>query len=297
MSFRVEQGRVANLYSLRRNQEDTRQIIIFGAPSAQAKRIVLAVQDSSGNERVDSLNIRFGGLSDISAKKIIRPVVEQGDEIDEWRVIFPTRMQVTKQQVATLADDTAQAVPGNELPVLPLSNTTMSVTIGVNANLDSTASILTIRPISRRGENGKKQLLRLDSTAIVPLDLPGRTITGQAIKLAAPVREEATGAITVKPQTSASSYALDLLRTDNSVVSRKGFWFNSAANGKQRLQPVTWDHLPPGKYRIRILVDTNNNGKWDGPDRSFTRLPEPVIFGPNVLEVRPNWEQEEIVAF
>ena len=48
----------------------------------------------------------------------------------------------------------------------------------------------------------------------------------------------------------------------------------------------------PGEYDIRILYDTNNNGKWDAGNYSKKIQPERVISLPQKLSVRANWDNE-----
>jgi len=50
--------------------------------------------------------------------------------------------------------------------------------------------------------------------------------------------------------------------------------------------------LQPGKYYLRFIVDTNNDGKWDTGDYENNLLPETVYYYPGFFEVRKNWEQD-----
>ncbi|MCR6641975.1 MAG: hypothetical protein NVV82_24070 [Sporocytophaga sp.] len=52
--------------------------------------------------------------------------------------------------------------------------------------------------------------------------------------------------------------------------------------------------LNPGTYYIRILVDVNNNGKWDNADLTKMIQPEPVIFYKEKIGLRANWEVRDI---
>lgn len=58
-------------------------------------------------------------------------------------------------------------------------------------------------------------------------------------------------------------------------------------------EKVEFVHLTPAKYKVRVIVDANGNGKWDGGDFALQRLPEKVVMLPKELEVRANWEYEE----
>lgn len=53
---------------------------------------------------------------------------------------------------------------------------------------------------------------------------------------------------------------------------------------------VTLRRLNPGKYNIRIIVDENENGKWDTGDLFAKKQPELVIPYADVIELKPGWE-------
>ena len=54
--------------------------------------------------------------------------------------------------------------------------------------------------------------------------------------------------------------------------------------------------LQPSDYKIRILIDTNQNGKWDEGQVSDFTEPEPVYHLNKTLTLRPNWELNEIIT-
>lgn len=56
---------------------------------------------------------------------------------------------------------------------------------------------------------------------------------------------------------------------------------------------VEFPSLPPGKYRIRLIFDSNKNGRWDTGDYMSKRQPERIIYYPGTIEIRANWEQME----
>ncbi|NNK31327.1 MAG: hypothetical protein HKP04_10775 [Flavobacteriaceae bacterium] len=51
--------------------------------------------------------------------------------------------------------------------------------------------------------------------------------------------------------------------------------------------------IEPASYLIRLIFDTNQNGKWDTGDYLKKLQPEEVLYYGKVLEVRANWELEE----
>ena len=61
--------------------------------------------------------------------------------------------------------------------------------------------------------------------------------------------------------------------------------------------PVTaaeWSNkmMPPGDYELRILYDSNQNGKWDPGNYSKKLQPEQVIALPQKLAIKANWDNE-----
>ena len=58
---------------------------------------------------------------------------------------------------------------------------------------------------------------------------------------------------------------------------------------------ISFKYLIPKKYKIRIIYDTNNNGKWDTGNYLQKKQAEPVEYFPDIQEVRPNWELNEVI--
>jgi len=61
--------------------------------------------------------------------------------------------------------------------------------------------------------------------------------------------------------------------------------------GKESQQ--TFSSLKPGKYKLRILVDNNENGIWDSADFSTLEFAEDVFDLDKTVEIRPLWEIRE----
>ncbi len=58
-------------------------------------------------------------------------------------------------------------------------------------------------------------------------------------------------------------------------------------------QIYDFNNLKPAKYVIRVIHDTNGNGKWDTGSYLQKKQPEKVSYFPDVVEVRANWEMEQ----
>lgn len=56
---------------------------------------------------------------------------------------------------------------------------------------------------------------------------------------------------------------------------------------------IEFDYLKPNRYRIRLIVDRNNNGKWDTGNLNENIQPERVIYFPKILRLRSNFDTVE----
>ncbi|MGE5394549.1 MAG: Ig-like domain-containing protein [Candidatus Saccharibacteria bacterium] len=56
---------------------------------------------------------------------------------------------------------------------------------------------------------------------------------------------------------------------------------------------IEFPFLKPDKYRIRVIIDANQNGKWDTGYLVDNLQPEQVIYFPKIIKVRSNFEYKE----
>ena len=52
--------------------------------------------------------------------------------------------------------------------------------------------------------------------------------------------------------------------------------------------------IEPGKYKIKLIYDENKNGVWDTGNFLRNLQPEKIVYFPKELDVRANWDNEEI---
>jgi len=57
---------------------------------------------------------------------------------------------------------------------------------------------------------------------------------------------------------------------------------------------IHYEYLSPGKYKVKCIYDRNRNGRWDTGHYRTKLQPEEVFYFPSVIEVRANWDIEEI---
>jgi len=74
------------------------------------------------------------------------------------------------------------------------------------------------------------------------------------------------------------------LMTESEVARRKDILITE--------ESIEWGRLMPGKYIIKAFADINHNGIWDTGDFLEKRQPEPVIYFPELIEIREGWSFE-----
>ncbi len=55
---------------------------------------------------------------------------------------------------------------------------------------------------------------------------------------------------------------------------------------------ITFNFLTPGVYRLKIIQDSNRNGRWDSGYYLKKIQPEKVFYYPEVIQIRANWDVE-----
>ncbi|MBO0932657.1 Ig-like domain-containing protein [Fibrella aquatilis] len=78
-------------------------------------------------------------------------------------------------------------------------------------------------------------------------------------------------------------YILELIDEQKTVTRR----LRDVAN-------YTFQNLKPGRYRMRLIIDTNNNNKWDTGRYEFRVPAEPIVYLRDVLIVKQNFELDDI---
>ncbi len=58
-----------------------------------------------------------------------------------------------------------------------------------------------------------------------------------------------------------------------------------------------FQYLPPGECYLRLYEDLNGDGKWTTGDWQLKRQPEPIYYFPAKLNLRANWDFEEIFDY
>ncbi|HMP98390.1 MAG TPA: hypothetical protein PKC24_01325, partial [Cyclobacteriaceae bacterium] len=93
-----------------------------------------------------------------------------------------------------------------------------------------------------------------------------------------------TGTIITEVQSTSKSYIIQVIDNRNRLIA------------EERNNPkAIFRYLNPGDYRIRVLIDQNENGKWDMGNYFKNEIPEPVYIyknseGSETIKLLANWE-------
>ena len=61
-------------------------------------------------------------------------------------------------------------------------------------------------------------------------------------------------------------------------------------DSKQNIKTFRYDYLTPQPYKLKLIIDKNNNGRWDPVDIENNIPPEPIYYYKDILHLRANWE-------
>lgn len=98
-------------------------------------------------------------------------------------------------------------------------------------------------------------------------------------------KEDFYGSINLELTSVTEPLLIQLL--DNSKDEKVLRELKTSADGN-----VTFDFLLPNKYKVKIVFDSNNNGKWDTGSFEDMRQPERVAYLPEIMRVRSNWSND-----
>lgn len=101
---------------------------------------------------------------------------------------------------------------------------------------------------------------------------------------------EKYGVLTGKINTTAKQFIIELLDENFRPVDKQS---NNPA--------YRFVNIKPGRYRLRVIIDENGNGRWDSGNLTENRLPEPIYFftrNKGIIPIKANFDiSEDMDAF
>ena len=94
------------------------------------------------------------------------------------------------------------------------------------------------------------------------------------------------GSIEGNINTNFNSYTVQLLSTNQEIIK-------SSKNDKH----YHFTNIPAGNYKIRVLIDTNNDGVWSKGNMLIGVEPEKIYFFPAIISIRADWHLNQDISF
>jgi len=95
--------------------------------------------------------------------------------------------------------------------------------------------------------------------------------------------EESYGKLVLNVMNYEGSRIIQLLTEEEKIISE----VQMEKDGK-----VEFPLLEKGSYKVRVIYDINNDGKWTTGDFYNKRQPEPVSYLPVIVEIKENWVRD-----
>ena len=94
------------------------------------------------------------------------------------------------------------------------------------------------------------------------------------------------GSLEFKIQTQEKNYIIQLLNDKNKIVEEL-----------YNIQEYRNEYVNPGKYKIRVIIDTNNNKVWDIGNIDTNTQPESIKYfnNANEINIKANWEIKDLM--
>lgn len=266
VSFKTLESPSKNLKLISVQQENGRNIDVYPDKGQLPDKVIAISIDSSYNTGIDTVKFNLLGKSSIPATqtyKLKNETIQKGDKIE---IEFPNPIQVIKNQPITLIEDSV----GRSKPNYP-----------GELSLNETKTVLTLN----KAITAKKTIeLQFDSTAI--LGVNGQPFKKTTLKV--PVQEKTgktgAGSLTGTIKTANKNYSVELSDQQGKLIKTL-----------QNSRTFKFENLKPGNYNILVKIDENNNGKWEIGDKNLKAAPERLYRYPKPLNVRANWDIEDII--
>ncbi|RIJ37635.1 Ig-like domain-containing domain [Pontibacter oryzae] len=248
---------------------DGRSVELFKSPKFNGGKVLLTAVDSAGLTALDTLEIAFEGKRSQRVK---------GAQIKVINTTANGNYRVGQQVAIEL--QTPVNIKGNS-PIKLISDSTIlkELKYPEEISIDKTNTELRF-VLPQLNSRIRQVIVQLDSTAIQPIE--GEPLAFPQLQIGI-AEGRGTGSLSGIITTNYESYTLQLLNSEYKVVEEQ--------RGQKTFR---FKNISPGNYYIRVLIDANKSGRWDKGDPEFKQAPEPVFIVPNAIEVRANWEIEDL---
>lgn len=256
-----------------------KKLIFYNMKGLDSLRLRIMAEDSAQNKLSEEINVRFNN----------KPVREKDKAKFKVGIAPKNKLGVIGKNLEVTFDFNK---PIANFDPKKLKYIVDNDTINLKSMIDSSSTIewnqfktqLNIsRPISF------KQIIRVvaDSAAFISAVNDSSIASKTPITRIDPAK---VGIVNIAIQTQSSNFIVQLLNQEFEVVKERK---SSEVTGKG----FKFDNLKPGNYNIRIIIDENNNGKWDFSNYKENKPAEKIAFYRSTIQLRANWEQNITLKF
>ncbi len=233
--------------------------------------------DSSGNSLNKTIKIKFK-----EDKKERKEKVKNNEKVKEVRELLVTTNPKNGQEVEndfTYTVEFGEPITKYELKNIKVIMDTLNLVPLVEANFQWN-TYKTQLDISIKSKAKREIGIRIPKGTFISVEGD----TNKIIKTDHKLKElENYGSISGKVTTSAKSFIVQLLSSDYKILEQK---FNKPN--------FIFSFLNAGAYRVRVIEDSNSNGKWDSGDMESNILPENIVIYSNEIKLKQNWDIQDI---
>jgi hypothetical protein len=208
------------------------------------------------NEKIDTLKIKF---SKSSKPKELNITADNKINDDEILIKTKELFNIYKKDSIQLWEDS------------------------VLMNYDLTKKDYNIYSIKYKFDKERKYKLYICDSAFISYDSSYNKLIKNSLVF---MNEEDYGTLNISTQIN-KNIIYELIDESNSIIRRTTAKF---------INNFTYQKLPPGTYRLRMIYDDNNNSVWDTGDYLNNMQPEKIIYYVNPIKVRANWDLEIVIT-
>ncbi|CAN5434624.1 Ig-like domain-containing protein [soil metagenome] len=270
--------------------EDNKTLRIYNTITKDSIEANLNVKDSLDQELNYSFNLKF-----IESRKVPEPfnftITPSENEIKEnykATLIFNKPIKEVLTDSIFFQYDSLNIDYINPEDEISLNENRDRLTIRKKLSADmvtkSSATEVSSRPSPRSLNSGSLNdgtvRLYLGPGSFVSIENDSSKILDKKYKFTNP---QEVGTIEGTISTEQDSFIVQLLDKGYKVIDE----LRNQRNYK-------FNNVKPGDYRIRILVDNDNDGTWDPGNIHEYKEPEDVFFHDEIISIRANWERTDV---
>ena len=175
-------------------------------------------------------------------------------------------------------------------PILPVDSFAMTVIQSKKSGNDTTTYHYTVPdtfvislPLPFPLEEKVPYILYIKDSVFTGYN--GLTNDSIAIRFSAKSEKDFGNLIIDYKTTSGKEYIVSLLNANGHTIQ------TDIVNDTKQIKYM---HLIPGEYKIKVIEDSNKNGKWDTGNYQKNIQPEKVFFFEKPISIRGYWDLEEV---